>query len=174
MKNYILFFLLVVLSYIVPKKKKLIICGAGDSKQFQGNPKYLLLHLRKNNDLNIEFYWSAKSQKQRDELRNLNIPFINPYTFQGFWKILRAKYMFIEKSSFDVYYTKNIFGRFNFIQTTHGSPLKKIGVDALGQNSSLPLTARQDSLVYKFLKRIRFFTPKIQINLGDFRRNQND
>src|SRR5699024_7747195 len=51
-----------------------------------------------------------------------------------------------------------IFGRFNFIQTWHGTPLKKIGIDAQGQNSSLPFSSKQDSVIYKSLKKLHFFS----------------
>lgn len=158
MKNYLLFLLLFILSYVIPKKKQLLLFGAGDSKQFQGNPKYLLLYLNKKKIENFEYYWSAKSKKQQTELKKWNIPFIDPYTLKGFWKILRAEYLFIEKSSYDVYYTKNIFGRFNFIQTWHGSPLKKIGVDAKDHIKNDPLKISEESRVYRFLKKIKFFS----------------
>lgn len=145
MKNYFFHALLLLLSYIIPKKKNLIIFGAGDAKQFQGNPKYIYQFLRLTQPQAITYFWSAKSKKQQEFLESIQAPFIDPYTVSGFFKILRAKYMVIEKSTFDVYYTKMIFGRFNFIQTWHGTPLKHIGVDK--NNSG-----------YKFLKRIRFFT----------------
>src|SRR5699024_5687039 len=123
-----------ILSYLIPRKKNLIVCGGGDAGQFQGNPKYILLYLLKSKNKDLEFYWSSKSKEQRKKLKSLSIPFINPYSLKGFFIILRAKYLFIEKSSFDVYYSRSIFGRFNFIQTWHGTPLKKIGIDAQGQN----------------------------------------
>lgn len=158
MKNYLLFLLLFILSYIIPKKKKLLLFGAGDSKQFQGNPKYLLLYLKQKESGNFEYYWSAKLKEQQAELEKRNIPFIDPYTLKGFWKILRAEYLFIEKASYDVYYTKNIFGRFNFIQTWHGSPLKKIGTDAKEHIKNDPSGIPAESIIYKFLKKIKFFS----------------
>src|SRR5699024_2758021 len=106
----------------------------------------------------FEYYWSSKTTKQQENLKLLKIPFINPYSWKGFFKLLRAKYMFIEKSSYDTYYSTSIFGRFNFIQTCHGSPQKKFGIDLEGQNSSLPLTSSQDSFLYKLLKKIKFFS----------------
>lgn len=158
MKNYFIHLLLFVLSYIVPKKKNLIILGSGDGKQFQGNPKYMAIFLSRINDCKIEYYWSVKSKKQQQQVKLCSLPFINPYSLKGFWKILRAQYQIIEKSSFDTYYLKSIFGNFNFIQTCHGSPQKKFGVDAIGQNSSLPLTSNQDSMLYKLMKKLRFFS----------------
>lgn len=158
MKSYIIQILLTTLSYITPKKKNLIVLGSGDSKQFQGNPKYLYLYLFNNKNHDIKYYWSAKAKKQQEQLLKLNIPFIDPYTLKGFIIILRAQYHLIEKSSFDTSYTKSIFGRFRYIQTCHGSPQKKFGVDAIGQNSSLPLTSNQNTLIYKFLKKIKFFS----------------
>ncbi len=158
MKNKVFFVLLFLLSYFIPKKKNLLIFGGGDGKQFQGNSKYLLLFLIKNNIEGFEYYWSSKTPKQQENLKRLKIPFVNPYTWKGFFKLLRANYMFIEKSSYDTYYSTSIFGRFNFIQTCHGSPQKKFGIDVKDQNSSLPLTSNQEGLLYKFLKKIKFFS----------------
>lgn len=158
MKNYCLHSLLLILSYIIPKKKNLIIFGAGDAKQFQGNPKYIYQYLRVNQCKSLEFYWSAKSKMQQQFLADMNAPFIDPYSISGFFKILRAQYMVIEKSTFDVYYTKMIFGRFNFIQTWHGTPLKHIGVDKNNVTSNGDNFLTNRHYVYKFLKKIKFFT----------------
>lgn len=158
MKNYTLFFLLFILSFIIPKKKNLIVCGGGDAKHFQGNPKYILLYLLKYKNHHLEVYWSSKTKQQQDQLDSLNLPYIDPYSWVGFFTLLRANYIFIEKSSFDAYYIRSVFGRFNFIQTWHGTPIKKIGIDTEGQNTSLPLLSRQNSLFYKFLKGICFFS----------------
>ncbi|HET8574538.1 MAG TPA: CDP-glycerol glycerophosphotransferase family protein [Edaphocola sp.] len=158
MKNLLVQSLLLILSYIIPKKKNLIIFGAGDAKQFQGNPKYIYQFLRSNPYKTISYFWSAKSKKQQDFLKKINAPFIDPYTLSGFFKILRAQYMVIEKSTFDVYYTKMIFGRFNFIQTWHGTPLKHIGIDKDNSASGPAVLTDKNNSGYKFLKRIKFFT----------------
>lgn len=158
MKNYLLQLLLFLCSYFAPKKKNLVILGAGDSKQFQGNPKYVYQFLCSVNS-NLEFYWSAKSKDQREILANNGTPFINPYSVKGFFKILRAKYLIIEKSSFDIYYIKSIRGRFKFVQTWHGSPFKKVGVHAADHlSSSIHMSSNMESRKYRFLKRIKFFS----------------
>ena len=144
-KDKVLQLLLTSCSYFVPKNKKLVLFGAGDSKQFQGNPKYLLLYLNTINS-ELEYYWSAKSKKQQTLLNSKKIPFINPYSLKGFTKLLRAKYLFIEKSSYDVYYTKIILGRFNFIQTWHAIPFKKVGIHAKEHQSK--------KIQYKFLDNV--------------------
>lgn len=158
MKNKLIFLFLFCFSYIIPKKKDLIICGGGDAKQFQGNGKYLLLHLKNHNPRNLEFYWSSKSKKQQEELNELNIPFIDPYSWNGFWKILRAQYLFIEKSSIDVYYTKHIFGKFNFIQTWHGTPLKKIGRDSFDDIKNPSISSNPNHFIYKMMKKLGMLT----------------
>lgn len=157
MKNYFLQFIAGLLSYLVPKQKNLVVFGAGDAKQFQGNPKYLYLYLYNQQATNLSFYWSTKSKAQQKILQGKRLPFINPYSLKGFWFILRAKYLVIEKSSFDVYYTKMILGRFNFIQTWHGTPLKMIGIDASNQNNA-NLFQDKNKIIYKLLKKFRFFS----------------
>ena len=132
--------------------------GAGDAKQFQGNPKYLYQYLSQNKT-NLEFYWSAKNKEQFKALAAKGLPVINPYSVKGFFILLRAKYLVIEKSSFDVYYTKMIFGFFNFVQTWHGSPFKKVGVDAADHLSdNIQFSANRKSAKYRFLKRIKFYS----------------
>lgn len=159
------------LSFILPKKSNLIILGGGDRKQFQGNGKYLLLYLKASQNKDLEFYWSAFTKKQRDYLRRLKLPFINPYSLKGFFKILRAKYLFLEKSTKDVYYSGSIIGRFNFIQTWHGTPMKKIGHEDIVYPNNLKGKIRKHShrlqkqlglLTRQRFKLILATSPKVQ------------
>ena len=117
--------ILFVLSYIVPKQKKLLLFGSGSGKSFKGNPKYLYLHLLKNKSP-YQIHWITKNENVSKNLKDNNYPVLKLYSILGFWNILRAKYLIIEESAKDIYYLGNIFGNFNFIQTWHGTPLKKI------------------------------------------------
>ena len=136
-KSIAIQFILFIFSYLIPKKKNLILFGSGDKHDFRGNPKYLYLHLIQNKS-KYEFYWSAGVRSLTEELFKKKYPVFYRYSLKGFWKILRAKYIIIEKSSKDVYYTDQILGRFNFIQTWHGITLKKIGQDAINEKKGNP------------------------------------
>jgi len=118
------------LSYFVPKNNNLIVCGSGDGRLFNGNPKYIIMYLH-NIDTNIQYYWSTKNKKIYDNLNKKDIPVILTNSFKGFFILLKAKYFVIEKSALDVTYTKTILGRFNYVQSNHGTPLKKVGDDAI-------------------------------------------
>lgn len=157
-KAVIIQFFLFVSSYIIPKQKNLILFGAGDMHDFRGNPKYLYLYLNINNS-KYKHYWSTASKKVLLELKNKNYPVIYRYSLKGFWRIMRAKYLVIEKSSKDVYYTNFIFGRFNFLQTWHGITIKKLGVHAIEEKKGLPgrsILAKRK--VWNFMKKHRLLS----------------
>ena len=119
--------ILFVLSYIVPKQKKLLLFGSGSGKSFKGNPKYLYLHLLKNKSP-YQIHWITKNENVSKNLKDNNYPVLKLYSILGFWNILRAKYLIIDQSAKDISYIGVINGRFNIIQTWHGTPLKKIGL----------------------------------------------
>src|SRR5699024_2476405 len=114
----------------------------------------LFLFMMKRNIEGFECYWASKKKEQQQVLSSLELPVINPYSVKGFFKLLRAQYMFIEKSSYDTYYSSSIFGQFHFVQTWHGTPLKKIGIDAKKENPSF----NENKIFYKILKRMKFFS----------------
>ncbi len=130
MKQIIIQLFFVLFSYIIPKKKNLIIFGSGNARLFNGNPKYMYMYLY-NSNLDVEYYWSTKNKEVFERLNNINYPVIMANSLKGFLKLLRAKYLVIEISSLDVSYTRSIIGRFNFVQSNHGTPLKKVGDDAI-------------------------------------------
>ena len=128
--NLIIQLIFSFLSYFVPKNTKLVVCGSGDGRLFNGNPKYVLMYLHTSNS-DIQYCWSTKNKEIYDRLNAKNIPVVLTNSFKGFFTLLRAKYFIIEKSSLDVTYTKTILGRFSYVQSNHGTPLKKVGDDAI-------------------------------------------
>jgi CDP-glycerol glycerophosphotransferase (TagB/SpsB family) len=99
--------------------------GAGKGFLFKGNPKYSYLYLLKNKSPH-QIYWITADKGIYNKLNKRNFPVLKLFSITGFWKILRAKYLIIEINSADVYYIGHACGNFNFIQTWHGTPLKKI------------------------------------------------
>lgn len=128
--NLILDGALFFLSFIVPKKKNTYLLGAGDGLSFKGNPKYLYLHiLQKRNDLLP--VWITESNAVYNELLGKKVPVVHKYSINGFFAILRSRYLVIEIMTKDIMYTRfSGLGRFVYIQTFHGMPLKKIANDA--------------------------------------------
>ena len=125
--NLALNFILFMLSYVIPKNKKLCLLGSGAGTSFKGNPKYLYLHSL-TNESRYQISWITKNKKLYDKLNEKKHPVLQVYSVKGFWNILRAKYLIIEQSAKDISYIGVINGRFNIIQTWHGTPLKKIGI----------------------------------------------
>ncbi|MEA2042933.1 MAG: CDP-glycerol glycerophosphotransferase family protein [Bacteroidota bacterium] len=152
-KSIIIQIALIILSWLVPKKKSLILLGAGSKHDFRGNPKYLFLFINQNKTP-FDGRWSAGTKSLYYELKNAGLPVVYRYSIKGLWYILRAKYLIIEKSSKDVYYTDFIFGRFNFLQTWHGITIKKLGVHAIEEKKGAPgqsILARPK--IWKFMKK---------------------
>jgi CDP-glycerol glycerophosphotransferase len=141
-KNALRLFLnqmLFVLSYIVPHRKGSILIGAGLGKRFMGNPKYLYLELlnqRRENPA-LDFFWITESKDILGEFTGKGWPVLDKFSVRGFWNLLRAEFLVIESGMVarevlhDVAYAWLFFGRFNVIQTWHGSPMKRICLDAL-------------------------------------------
>ena len=136
MKNsyFIVNLLLSVLSYIIPKNKKMIILGSGYGTNFVGNSKYFFLYLlqRKNNDYE-EIFWITKNKKILAELEEKKLPVLYIYSWNGFKAILRSQHLVISNTHEDVSFSGLLFGNFNFIQTYHGAPTK--GSDILLKKS---------------------------------------
>jgi len=133
---------LFILSYIISRKKGLILLGGGLGKKFNGNSKYFYLYLiRKHSERKlypcISFYWITESYKLYQELKEKNMPVLYKYSIRGFWQILRAEYIVIESGTaigeggHDIGYERLFFGKFNIVQTWHGIPIKRICLDAL-------------------------------------------
>lgn len=122
--------LLFILSFFVPKQNKTYLFGAGDGKSFKGNPKYFYLYIHQNHS-DISPLWITENFSVYEDLRSRNLPVVHKYTLLGFVAILRSRYLVIEIMPKDIIYAGfTALGRFTFIQTFHGMPLKKIANDA--------------------------------------------
>ncbi|HPS57714.1 MAG TPA: CDP-glycerol glycerophosphotransferase family protein [Spirochaetota bacterium] len=122
--------LLLLLSFIIPKKNNTYLFGAGDGSSFKGNPKYLYLHMLQNRK-DLSPLWITGNISVYKELRSRNLPVVLKNTLKGFGAILRSRYLVIEIMTKDIIYAGfTALGRFTFIQTFHGMPLKKIANDA--------------------------------------------
>ncbi len=125
--NIILQSFLFIFSYIIPKRKTLLLFGAGDGLKFSDNSKYIYLYCTKNTKLRA--YWCSKSDVIYQKLTENNLPVLKIGTLKHFWYLLRSKYIFLGMSSSDVSYIGFLPGKFNKIQGWHGTPFKKIALD---------------------------------------------
>lgn len=118
-------FILSFMSYIIPKKENSYLLGSKDCSKFFGNPKYFFLYLCKyQNDCN--FYWITSNKKILKDLKTRNLPVLYLYSLNGFIGILRSKFLIFTHGISDLSYSIMLPGKFNKIQTWHGTPLKKI------------------------------------------------
>ena len=117
-------FFLFFLSFIIPKKKNLLLFGDGH-KNFMGNSRYLFEYSIKYKHLKNYFIINNNS-KYLEKKYTKNYIYEN--SIKTFWLILRAKYIFVNGVSGDVSFS-HFLGRFNIINLWHGTPIKKIMFD---------------------------------------------
>jgi len=110
------------LSYIIPKKKGLIVFQQWhNSKQFSGNIKSLILYANQNiNSDKIKLLTASQNIKQEAIKNNINISI---GFFNNFWNLIRAEFVVID-ASVSQYYNWNL----KFIQLWHGTGFKNIGL----------------------------------------------
>ena len=143
---------LCVCSYLVPKRRNTFLLGGGLGKSFSGNPKYFYLYLERELSKGRKVWsshsWITKSDEVLSELQQANRPVIDARTFAGFWAILRSEFLILESGTaigsgaHDIVYERILLGRFKIVQMWHGSPLKRINLDALHDRENPRLIER--------------------------------
>lgn len=135
-KNYkktilnIISFPLYVITFLVPKKKNMIVFGSSKGYHFSDNSKYMYLYMKeleRKNSRDLEFYWLTKSKILSNEYID-DERFIYMYSFKGIYTLLRAKIAVLTHSLEDL--CPVLMGGKKIVQLWHGTPLKKIGHDA--------------------------------------------
>ncbi|MBN2436580.1 MAG: CDP-glycerol glycerophosphotransferase family protein [Spirochaetes bacterium] len=128
--------LLSVLSRLVPKKRNLVLFGAGRGEVYKGNPKYIFEHIISKHGRFNEF-WITGNKIIYHKLKKVNKPVLYKYSLKGFIAVLRAQFIIIDFSVKDFSYMGTLPGRFNIIQTWHGIALKHIGLDEYENHKSI-------------------------------------
>jgi CDP-glycerol glycerophosphotransferase len=119
-------FVLGVLSYIIPKNKKQILLGSDKGLKFMGNPRYFYLYLLKNKTHFDRIFWITADKKIFLYLKERKYPILYLYSWKAFVAILRSNYLITSHFIGDVSYVGILFGKFNKIETWHGTPIKQI------------------------------------------------
>lgn len=127
MKDLLLHLILTFCSFLVPKRKGLVLLGSNAGRSFSGNPKFIYLHLVRTGDPDFRPYWVTANKDLFNRLEQMGYPVLYRYSARAFWLFLRARHLVIAYGPDDVYYKANVLGRFSFIQLWHGSPLKYVG-----------------------------------------------
>ena len=129
LRNILLIPVFFVISYLVPKQKKLILLGSNLGSRFIGNTKYLYLYLVEHDVKDLDYYWMTKNRKIYEKFKKQGLPVIFPYSLKGIWHVFRANYFVVEQSMQDVSGVAFTLGRFNVINLWHGVQIKKILFD---------------------------------------------
>lgn len=140
--------LLFVFSYIVPKKKDLILFGSGNGYLYKGNPRALFEHICINSN-SIQAIWISDNKHIVDGIRAQRNKAYYKKSFMGFYIILRANLIISDQSAKDYSFFGILLGKFNVIQTWHGTGFKNIDI----------LDSREQDIfkkVYNRLKLIEF------------------
>lgn len=119
-------------SYL-PQNKQLIIFESFHGKQFSDNPRALYEYIKMNYpDYNC--YWSVDASST-EIFNTYNLNTVNRFSFKWLLLLPRAKY-WIFNTRIPLWINKP--ERVTYLQTWHGTPLKKLGIDIM--NVTMPGT----------------------------------
>jgi len=150
--------LLFCLSWIVPKRPRTALIGAGLGKRYCGSPKYLFMYLcraaEKGDRPLDDFAWITHERRIYERLRDEGKPVYWGRSLGAFWRILRSEWLVTESvpagvGGHDIGYERIFLGRFKVAHTWHGSPLKRVCLDALRDR---PLNRWYEKLHYHLLR----------------------
>ena len=119
------------ISVITPKNKKLIVFESFLGRQYSDNPRAIYEYLKRENEDYI-CYWSV-DPKHINKFKDENLKIIKRFTLKWLFVAMRAKY-WISNSRIPlwIYKPKGT----TYIQTWHGTPLKKLALDMDKINTS--------------------------------------
>jgi len=125
-RKYLLkmFRLIFVVLGMLPKKKKLVMFESFHAKQYSDNPRAIYEYMKEHHT-DYQLIWSIDKQAQK-LFEDFKVPFITRFTVRWFLTFPRAKYWvnnvrlpgWMPKPQGTIY-----------VQTWHGTPLKKLGLD---------------------------------------------
>lgn len=137
LRNLMLKLILFLLSYVVPKSKKILFFSSvGNYRfpiwkdepayQFKESPKYLAIYCAKKMKDFVPVYHTP-TRRLFSKLRSLGIK--PTKGLRAFWYMLRATYLFVDNNNFFNPNASFLLGRFRIMQCCHGTPLKNIERD---------------------------------------------
>lgn len=118
----ILGYLLLTLSYLIPRNKRKILFGCKTG--FMDNPKHLFLQLL--SEKQVECIWIANSHQENEMLQQKGYHSYYKFSLKGLYHCLTGKYYVYSHYSSDINYWTS--GNVRKIMLWHGVGIKKIGV----------------------------------------------
>jgi len=116
-----------VLFYIIGllPSKNIVVFESFLGKQYSDNPRAIYEVLQKKEDFNCKIYWSV-DKRFINSIKSENINVISRFSLKWIFIMARAKY-WVTNSRLPLWIPKP--KHTTYIQTWHGTPLKKLGVD---------------------------------------------
>ncbi|HDR7867667.1 TPA: CDP-glycerol glycerophosphotransferase family protein [Bacillus wiedmannii] len=110
-------------SYL-PPRKKMILFESYSGKQYSCNPRAIYEYMLKNN-MNFEMIWSVNKAYQ-EQFKKDGVPYVKRFSIRWFILLARSKY-WVTNSRMPLWLPKP--KHTVYIQTWHGTPLKKLAGD---------------------------------------------
>lgn len=130
------YYALALIGSCIPRNKDIWITGKIEGWEYENippkffdNSKYFYLYLV--NHTTAKVYWISESEDEIRLLKELGLPVVDYNSFLGKWLVVRAKYSFHHYG----YEQINRILQYGMTQINfwHGTPLKKIGYDVVGE-----------------------------------------
>lgn len=118
---------------LLPKKQNLIIFESFFGKSYSDNPRAIYEYLKQHHP-EFKLVWSA-DRRHLKTFKKHNLPFVKRFSIKWLFSMTRAKY-WVVNSRMPLWLSKPK-GTI-YVQTWHGTPLKKLGVDI--ENVQMPGT----------------------------------
>lgn len=112
------------LALTLPKNKKLIVFESYLGKQYSCNPRAIYEFLTEKHS-DYQMVWSV-DKRCTDKFKNRNIPYVRRFSVAWLFTMTRAKY-WVTNCRFPLWMVKP--PGTVYVQTWHGTPLKKLGLD---------------------------------------------
>lgn len=123
-------------SYVVPRDKNLWVFGM--PKKFDGNSKYLFLHLQNSKESDVKSVWVSQNRELINELQKRGFSACSPLSLQGFYYSVRGGYFFVDTSVEVISYW--LSGGAKVFNLFHALPIKKMERDVTkGESTEVKL-----------------------------------
>jgi CDP-glycerol glycerophosphotransferase len=122
---------IVPLTFLVPKKKNLVILIGRDGGNFSDNVKHLFIYLdKKRNEAGIEFFFLTGKKDVYEGLIETYANVLFYPRMKAIWKLLRARVMVADNEAWVNNYKFHFSFRCSTVQIWHGVGLKKVGFNS--------------------------------------------
>lgn len=121
--------ILLFISFIFPKSKRIWVYGAWFGKRYSDNSKDLFEYANSISEHDIKHYWIYKDLSIKKEIEAKGYKAVYAYSRNGIFIQLRAK-VFITCINSSDFIPFLVTPRNYFVQLGHGSPIKHIGIDS--------------------------------------------